>query len=147
VLFLDEPTQGLDANSRRSLWKYIEGVRKKYNTTIFLTTHYIDEAELSDRVCIINHGKIIELDTPENIKKKLLKQELIVDAEDRIGLEKELKEMNLDYVIDKHFIIDCLGKDFQDVISNIKTKINVLNINIPSLEDAYIKLLDIKEDK
>lgn len=147
VLFLDEPTQGLDANSRRALWKYIDSVRKKCNTTIFLTTHYIDEAEMADRVCIINRGKIVELDTPENIKKKLLKQELIIDAEDRKELEAELKKKNLNYVVDKHIIVDCLGKDFQEVISSIKTKLNILNINIPSLEDAYIKLLDVKEDK
>src|SRR3990167_8038703 len=59
VLFLDEPTIGLDPISRRDLWKYIQSIRKKQSTTIFLTTHYLDEAEDADHICIINHGKIV----------------------------------------------------------------------------------------
>jgi ABC-2 type transport system ATP-binding protein len=69
VLFLDEPTQGLDAVSRRSLWEYIDETRLRYGTTIFLTTHYIDEAEKVDRVCIINNGEIAICASPENMKR------------------------------------------------------------------------------
>ncbi|MDR1029040.1 MAG: ATP-binding cassette domain-containing protein [Clostridiales Family XIII bacterium] len=69
VLFLDEPTQGLDAVSRRSLWEYIDGTRRRYGTTIFLTTHYIDEAERVDKVCIINHGKIAICASPREMKR------------------------------------------------------------------------------
>jgi ABC-2 type transport system ATP-binding protein len=69
VLFLDEPTQGLDAVSRRSLWDYIDDTRKRYGTTVFLTTHYIDEAEKTDRVCIIHHGKIAVCASPEEMKR------------------------------------------------------------------------------
>jgi ABC-2 type transport system ATP-binding protein len=69
VLFLDEPTQGLDAVSRRSLWEYIDDTRKRYGTTIFLTTHYIDEAENVDKVCIINHGKIAVCASPDEMKR------------------------------------------------------------------------------
>jgi ABC-2 type transport system ATP-binding protein len=64
VLFLDEPSQGLDAVSRRDLWSYLQNVAKTKKTTIFLTTHYIEEAENADRVCIINHGQIVFLGTP-----------------------------------------------------------------------------------
>ncbi len=71
VLFLDEPTSGLDPASRKSLWQYLQDVRKKEKTTIFLTTHYLEEAEQSDKVCIINHGKIVALGTPKEIKNKL----------------------------------------------------------------------------
>ncbi|MDR1135229.1 MAG: ATP-binding cassette domain-containing protein [Clostridiales Family XIII bacterium] len=69
VLFLDEPTQGLDAVSRRSLWEYIDETRKHYGTTIFLTTHYIDEAEHVDNVCIINNGEIAVCAPPEEMKR------------------------------------------------------------------------------
>lgn len=69
VLFLDEPTQGLDAVSRRSLWEYIDDTRRRYGTTVFLTTHYIDEAEKVDKVCIINHGKIAICASPEEMKR------------------------------------------------------------------------------
>lgn len=67
VLFLDEPTSGLDPLSRRNLWEYLKDVRKKENMTIFLTTHYLEEAEDSDRVAIINHGKIVMNDSTKNI--------------------------------------------------------------------------------
>lgn len=71
VLFLDEPSVGLDPLSRKNLWEYINSVRKKEKTTVFLTTHYLDEAEDADKVCIINHGKIVAFGKPSDIKKRL----------------------------------------------------------------------------
>lgn len=71
VLFLDEPTQGMDAVSRRGLWEYINAVRNRYGTTVFLTTHYIDEAENVDQVCLINHGKIAFCAAPEEMKRQI----------------------------------------------------------------------------
>jgi ABC-2 type transport system ATP-binding protein len=69
VLFLDEPTTGLDPVSRKSLWQYLRDIRTKTGTTIFLTTHYLEEAEGSDYVCIIDQGKIVAKGTPAEIKK------------------------------------------------------------------------------
>lgn len=69
VLFLDEPTTGLDPISRKNLWQYLKDIRKKTKTTIFLTTHYLEEAEGSDYVCIIDNGKLVARGTPEEIKK------------------------------------------------------------------------------
>jgi ABC-2 type transport system ATP-binding protein len=69
VLFLDEPTSGLDPKSRRDLWDYLSNIRKQDHTTIFLTTHYLEEAEGSDRVCIINHGKVVAIGSPSKLKK------------------------------------------------------------------------------
>jgi ABC-2 type transport system ATP-binding protein len=69
VLFLDEPTTGLDPISRKNLWQYLWDIRKKTGTTIFLTTHYLEEAEGSDYVCIIDNGKVVAKGTPEEIKK------------------------------------------------------------------------------
>jgi len=71
VLFLDEPTIGLDIQTRRHVWDYIKNLRKKESITIFLTTHYMDEAELADRVGVIDNGKIIALDTVANLKKQV----------------------------------------------------------------------------
>lgn len=71
VLFLDEPTQGLDAVARQDLWHYIGRVRREWGTTVFLTTHYIDEAEGADRVCLINHGRIALCCPPEEMKHRL----------------------------------------------------------------------------
>ncbi|MDP3052365.1 MAG: ATP-binding cassette domain-containing protein [bacterium] len=71
VLFLDEPTMGLDPQTRRHIWDYIQDLRIKESITVFLTTHYMDEAELVDRVGIIDNGKIIALDTVANLKKQV----------------------------------------------------------------------------
>ncbi|MDR1264644.1 MAG: ATP-binding cassette domain-containing protein [Propionibacteriaceae bacterium] len=71
VLFLDEPTQGLDAVSRHDLWDYLDQVRREWGTTIFLTTHYIDEAEGADTVCLINHGRIAWCCPPQEMKRSL----------------------------------------------------------------------------
>jgi len=70
ILFLDEPTTGLDPQTRHSIWTYIDELREKHKMTIFLTTHYMEEAAHCDRVCIIDHGKILELDTPTNLRLK-----------------------------------------------------------------------------
>lgn len=71
VLFLDEPTQGLDAVARHDLWDYLDHVRREWGTTVFLTTHYIDEAESADTVCLINRGKIALCCPPEQMKRNL----------------------------------------------------------------------------
>ena len=68
VLFLDEPTVGLDPQTRASIWQYIGDLRKAEDITIFMTTHYMDEAEFCDRIAIMDHGQIIALDTPEALK-------------------------------------------------------------------------------
>src|SRR3989337_4520520 len=68
-LFLDEPTLGLDPQSRTNLWDFIVALPKKHQVTIFMTTHYMEEAEVWDRIAIIDKGKIIALDTPENLKQ------------------------------------------------------------------------------
>ena len=72
ILFLDEPTLGLDPASRKAVWEHIRRLKDERNATIILTTHYMEEADsLADRIAIINRGKIIELDTPEALKRKV----------------------------------------------------------------------------
>jgi len=147
VLFLDEPTQGLDAVSRRGLWDYINTVRRQYGTTVFLTTHYIDEAENTDTVCVINHGKIVFINTPEEMKRNLLKQEIIIDADDRDALKAELSALRLSMTANGKLrecgavIVPFQGRTAQGLIARIKTPLSVLKIHDPSLEDAYVELL------
>ena len=141
ILFLDEPTQGLDAVSRRNLWEYIDGVRSKNGTTVFLTTHYIDEAEHVDKVCIINHGKIAISGSPEEMKQSLLKQELVLDAEERGNLIRELNGMGLDYRLDGHIVVPYQGRTAQEIIASLDTRLSVLRIEEPTLEDAYVEYL------
>lgn len=141
ILFLDEPTQGLDAVSRRNLWEYLNQVRKEHGTTVFLTTHYIDEAEHVDRVCIINQGQVAISGTPEQMKQNLLKQELHLDAEDRGALRQELSSMGLFHRAEDHIIVPYQEKTAQEIIAGLRTKLSVLKIQEPTLEDAYIAYL------
>ena len=146
ILFLDEPTQGLDAISRRSLWEYINTVRREHGTTVFLTTHYIDEAEHVDKVCIINHGKIAISGTPEEMKASLLRQELILDAQDKVQLVHELTAMELSCRVEGHVIVPYQGVQAQEIIARLNTRLTVLRIQEPSLEDAYVEYLTRTED-
>jgi ABC-2 type transport system ATP-binding protein len=70
VLFLDEPTTGLDPESRRNLWSYLAGARRRYGTTVFLTTHYLEEADPAETVCVIVNGRVVELGRPAAIKER-----------------------------------------------------------------------------
>lgn len=149
VLFLDEPTSGLDPTSRRSLWSYLEEVRKTEKITIFLTTHYLEEAEKCNNIAIINHGKIISQGSPEQIKSQLAKNLLIVDSEDRAGLAKELDHLKVSYLIKDGFEIDVRSEDVHKLISSINTHLISIKTQQPTLEEAYLALIEepsVKED-
>ena len=93
VLFLDEPTVGLDPQTRSRIWEYINDLKKREDITIFLTTHYMDEAENCDRIAIIDHGKIVAIDTPENLKASIGKDRVqISTANDDQRPSPELKD-------------------------------------------------------
>jgi ABC-2 type transport system ATP-binding protein len=87
VLFLDEPTAGLDPESRRNLWCYLAEVRKSYGTTVFLTTHYLEEAEPAEPVCIIDHGRVVELGSPAAITHRHPVPETVTVTNPRASLE------------------------------------------------------------
>ncbi|HXF72705.1 MAG TPA: ATP-binding cassette domain-containing protein [Actinomycetota bacterium] len=82
VLFLDEPTIGLDPQTRASIWDYVRELRQREDVTIFFTTHYMDEAEVCDRIAIIDHGRIVALDTPEALKASVGKDRVQITTED-----------------------------------------------------------------
>src|ERR671924_1659676 len=102
VLFLDEPTIGLDPQTRSSIWRYIRALHEAEGTTIFMTTHYMDEAELCDRIAIIDRGEIVVLDTPETLKASVGADRVVLDTaddgaalaalRDRLGIEATVAE-------------------------------------------------------
>lgn len=146
VLFLDEPTVGLDPASRNSLWEYLREVRIKEKTTIFLTTHYLDEAEDADTVCIINKGKVVSLDTPENTKKRLTEEYIVMDASERLKLQMEFEQKGLHFEdMGERYHVFLDGRDAQEIIKMIDTKLSVLEIHQPTLEDAYLSIVEEKK--
>src|SRR5579863_10245631 len=82
VLFLDEPTIGLDPQTRRSIWTYIRELKEREEITIFMTTHYMDEAEWCDRIAIMDQGRIVALDSPEALKAGVGKDRVTIDTDD-----------------------------------------------------------------
>jgi ABC-2 type transport system ATP-binding protein len=143
VLFLDEPTSGLDPVSRRGLWEYLRAVRNADGTTIFLTTHYLDEAEDADRVCVVDHGRIAVIGTPDELKRQLLDRSVLLDAVDRDALRTELTGMGLAPTTEDSGLlrVPYSGTTAQDLIARIDTPLSVLRVHEPSLEEAYVELL------
>jgi ABC-2 type transport system ATP-binding protein len=92
VLFLDEPTIGLDPQTRRSIWTYIRELKEREEITIFMTTHYMDEAEWCDRIAIMDHGEIVALDTPEALKAQVGTDRITIHTDDNETAIEALKE-------------------------------------------------------
>ena len=144
VLFLDEPSQGLDAVSRRDLWTYLRNVAKTQNTTIFLTTHYIEEAENADRVCIVNHGQIIFLGAPSEMKNRLLGKYLVLDAENRNMLHSQIANLNSETTADGKLKIYFEEQTPQKILAQIKMPLTYMELHTPTLEEAYMNLIESK---
>lgn len=144
ILFLDEPTSGLDPVSRNSLWQYLREIRRTQHTTIFLTTHYLEEAEESDHICIINNGKVVSFGTPREIKDQLTESYLEVDAENKDQLRAELTKLNLVFhdVPNDGFRIDLQKHNAQEVIKAIQTHLTTLRTYNPTVEEAYLKVIE-----
>jgi ABC-2 type transport system ATP-binding protein len=141
VLFLDEPTAGLDSPSRRGLWDYLDRVRRESNTTILLTTHYLEEAEQADRICIIDQGKVVSYGTPAAIKADLVEEYVIVDTDDRVILVAELERLGLPHSGPGPFRIALDGRGTHAVLKSIDTPLSVVQTHMPTLEDAYMEIV------
>jgi len=146
VLFLDEPTTGLDPISRANLWEYLQKIQKQNKITIFLTTHYLEEAEKSDYVCVINHGKLVAKGTVDEIKEELVEHKMIVDAANRKGLKAELVKLKLRISGSGPFTINLDGRSGQQIIQSIRSPLSVLDISKPTLEEAYVKIINNTND-
>jgi len=145
ILFLDEPTIGLDPQTRKKIWDYIFTVRKKKDITIFLTTQYLNEAESCDRVAIIDRGKIIALDTPENLKKMIGADIITMKTTDNEKAEIEFKQRFPEYSIKrlgKEIKIEVdQGDEFLPIlVKSLPSKIISLELRRPTLEDVFLEL-------
>lgn len=147
ILFLDEPTQGLDASARQSLWAYLQKIRKEENMTIFLTTHYLEEAEEADRVCMVTKGKIAVLGTPDEIKRQLLgDRSMIIGSNNLTELKKELMSLQTTFTdVNGALRVTYQEQTPQSLLSKISTPLTRLEIHQPTLEEAYLELVQQNE--
>ena len=147
VLFLDEPTVGLDPQTRDHIWKYIKELKEAHDITVVLTTHYMDEADrLSDRIAIMDHGKIEVLDTPSKLKGTLEGDVITVQANDLEALSKLVTEwlgFNKTRIVDGALEITVpTGKTAMPRIMELAAHNNLyvesLSSREPNLEDVFL---------
>lgn len=144
VLFLDEPTLGLDPQTRSHIWEYIHQLRKKEDITIFLTTHYMAEAENCSRVAIIDCGEIIAVDSPDNLKKQIGGDVISLLTEEKDKAKKAIeREHHVSVMEDEggiHFEIKNGETFLPRFIKKADFKILSISLRRPTLEDVFLKL-------
>jgi ABC-2 type transport system ATP-binding protein len=142
VLFLDEPTIGLDPQTRSSIWSYIRELKAAEDITIFLTTHYMDEAEWCDRIAIMDSGRIIVLDTPEVLKASVGRDRIQISTDDdeaaigalrqRFGIEATVAEGLVTFAVEA-------GEQFVPrLFTELGMPIRSVNVSRPSLDDVFM---------
>lgn len=144
ILFLDEPTTGLDPQTRKRTWEVLGALRERYGLTLFLTTHYMDEAEHCDRIAIIDHGRIVAEGSPEALKRKVGKDIVHVRTEEtealvrllseRFGITPDPTDDGLCFQVDdgEAFIVE--------LVSSAKVKLSGIAVRRPTLDDVFLAL-------
>jgi ABC-2 type transport system ATP-binding protein len=141
VLFLDEPTLGLDPQTREHIWQYIEKIVKEENMTIILTTHYMEEADrLCDRIAIIDRGKIVALGSPESLKTKL-GGDLVKIKTKSHNVEKLRKMKFVKRLVKKNgeitLTVNRAGKNIQKILK-VLGKVDFVEVRSPTLNDVFL---------
>jgi len=144
VLFLDEPTLGLDPQTRRRIWDYIHDLRKRENLAIFMTTHYMDEAENCDRIAIMDYGRTVALDTLERLKDGVGGDVISIKTQDN---EEALRLLEGQYKfkpsIENGIISFTVshGEEFlPEFVSGFPLRLISIGLRRPTLEDVFLKL-------
>ncbi|GLW67340.1 daunorubicin resistance protein DrrA family ABC transporter ATP-binding protein [Actinomadura rubrobrunea] len=142
VLFLDEPTVGLDPQTRSSIWDYIRRLRDAEQITIFLTTHYMDEAEYCDRIAIMDAGRIVALDTPEALKAGVGKDRVQIHTDDDGAAITALKErFDVEAVVAEGAVTFAVaaGEEFVPrLFAELGVPIRSVSVSRPSLDDVFM---------
>ncbi len=144
VLFLDEPTLGLDPQTRRRIWDHLTALRDREGVTIFLTTHYMDEAEHSDRIAVIDYGRIVGLDTPDGLKRGVGGDVITLQTDDAGAATAEIRER---YGIAATVAGEAVslrvahGEEFlPDFVRTLTRPIRSIGLRRPTLDDVFLHL-------
>ncbi len=153
VLFLDEPTLGLDPQSRANLWEFITKLPKNNNVTIFMTTHYMDEAEVCDKIAIIDKGKIIASGSPADLKKIIGGDVIYLKTKNNHDSVNKIKEiLDLEPVEkDGEFFVSNVRGDvcIPEIIRTLGDDVLSVRLSRPSLNDVFLKITgrEIREEE
>ncbi len=153
VLFLDEPTLGLDPQTRNYIWGYLDKIRIEENITVFMTTHYMEEADTCDRIAVIDHGKIVAIDAPETLKNELGGDVVFLRTTDKSGAIRELSERwSVDVEIEEDLITFDVpnGENFLPTfIKEFNGQILSIGVRRPTLDDVFLNLTgkDIRDEE
>ena len=144
VLFLDEPTLGLDPQTRANLWEFIVGLPQKHNVTIFMTTHYMEEAEVCDRIAIIDNGNIIAMGTPEELKKTMGGDVIYIKTSDNTKAKLEIEKLFHVKVSEKDnelFLTSLRGDAcIPEIIKALGETVQSVRLQRPTLNDVFLKM-------
>jgi len=155
VLFLDEPTIGLDPQTRRSIWDYIHELQEREEITIFMTTHYMDEAEWCDRIAIMDHGEIVALDTPEALKAGVGTDRVTIHTDDnQAAIDALARQFGLEAQISEGAVVFGVpaGAEFVPrLFAEFELPITAVAVSRPTLDDVFMSytgttIRDAEED-
>ncbi|MBV9311082.1 MAG: ATP-binding cassette domain-containing protein [Solirubrobacterales bacterium] len=155
VLFLDEPTIGLDPQTRRSIWTYIKQLKQSEEITIFMTTHYMDEAEWCDRIAIMDHGEIVALDSPEKLKADVGTDRVTIHTDDDEAAIAELEErFDVQARVTEGAVAFAVpgGEEFVPrLFAELDVPIRAVSVSRPTLDDVFMSftgttIRDAEED-
>jgi ABC-2 type transport system ATP-binding protein len=156
VLFLDEPTIGLDPQTRRSIWSYIRELKEREEITIFMTTHYMDEAEWCDRIAIMDHGQIVALDAPETLKAGIGHDRVTIHTDDdQAAIEALALQFGLDAKVAEGAVTFGVPSGEQFVprlFAELSIPIRSVSVSRPTLDDVFMSftgstIRDAEEDQ
>lgn len=145
VLFLDEPTVGLDPQTRHSIWAYINQLRERAGVTVFMTTHYMDEAEHCDRIAIIDHGQIVALDSPAELKRRVGGDVITMTSPDADELYKAVQQRfggNVRRAAGGQVVVERSGgaEFVPQAVAAFPNLIASVALRQPTLDDVFLKL-------
>jgi len=149
LLFLDEPTLGLDVQTRTAVWKYIKTLKEEYRMTLLMTTHYLEEADsLCDRIAIIDHGHIIKIGAPEELKQSIGGDVIVITVKEpepdittdiaKIKLVKDVKKNNSTYRI-KAELGEEASPQITDLIRSKGLHVTKVSLTKPTLDEVYLE--------
>lgn len=142
ILFLDEPTTGLDPATRKSVWKSIGALRKEMNMTVFLTTHYMEEAAKASHIAIMDQGHLIQYGTPFSLKEEFAGDKLNLVPNDRAEIKMELLKRNLSFKEKEQFITVRIRNTLEaiPILEGLKDKISGFEVIQGTMDDVFLNI-------